>query len=367
MAVTLQAGTGTVSPTATTSGPAAPSNASFYYHTDHQGSVRAVTDQSGAVVNSYAYDSYGTAEESVESLAQRFRYTGREYDALTGLYHYRARAFDPETARFLQEDPLWFGAGDMNVYRMTWNNPVNWTDPSGMSAVEDGGLRGAIMKAAPGVAYAGNAVSCGFSVLAGIIDVINTAQNEGFSIQNVATYTVRAGGIALECGAGTKAVKKLYDSCGGSILIETAFFGAGLAAANIDFLLSYGKSFDGETKIMTRAGYAAIKAQGLAQSHRTVLPPSAEHAECRAGGRRRQAHPDQDDAGASIPCRGLGRQGGDHDRRAERQRISRSVPAVPVRRRNAVRRLGERRGAEGRRQGVDGGLHRKLRPPHRRQ
>jgi hypothetical protein len=32
-----------------------------------------------------------------------------------------------------------------------------------------------------------NAVSCGSAVLAGIMDVINTAQSEGFSVQNVAT------------------------------------------------------------------------------------------------------------------------------------------------------------------------------------
>ena len=141
LAVTLPVGTtGTRSPTTSLSGPAAPSNLSYYYHTDHQGSVRAITTRR-AVTNAYAYDSYGTAEELVESLAQRFRYTGREYDALTGLYHYRARAYDPQTARFLQEDPLWFDAGDLNVYRMTWNNPVNWTDPSGKFAgVEYGKL-----------------------------------------------------------------------------------------------------------------------------------------------------------------------------------------------------------------------------------
>jgi RHS repeat-associated protein len=133
LAVTLQAGAGPSSPTAFLSGPAAPSNVSYYYHTDHQGSVRAITDQSGAVTNAYAYDSYGTAQESVESLAQRFRYTGREYDALTGLYHYRARAYDPDTARFLQEDPIWFEAGDLNVHRYVGNNPVNWVDPNGMS------------------------------------------------------------------------------------------------------------------------------------------------------------------------------------------------------------------------------------------
>jgi RHS repeat-associated protein len=137
LAVTLHAGTGPSSPTAFLSGPAAPSNVSYYYQTDHQGSVRALTNQSGAVTNSYAYDSYGTALESVESLAQRFRYTGREYDALTELYHYRARAYDPDTARFLQEDPLGFDAGDLNVYRYVSSNPANWADPFGKNASQN--------------------------------------------------------------------------------------------------------------------------------------------------------------------------------------------------------------------------------------
>ncbi|MGP4689697.1 hypothetical protein ACSV5K_25555, partial [Agrobacterium pusense] len=35
---------------------------------------------------------------------------------------------------FLQEDPIWFEAGDLNVYRYVWNSPANWTDPSGMAA-----------------------------------------------------------------------------------------------------------------------------------------------------------------------------------------------------------------------------------------
>ena len=145
LAVTLNTGT-------------TPATSSYYYHTDHQGSVRAITDQNGAVTNAYAYDSYGTAEESVELLAQRFRYTGREFDALTGLYHYRARAYDPQTARFLQEDPLHFKAlqpkrgleiddelveaaglsgtegvyaSELNVYRYVSSNPVIYVDPTG--------------------------------------------------------------------------------------------------------------------------------------------------------------------------------------------------------------------------------------------
>ena len=46
-----------------------------------------------------------------EKRDQPFRYTGREWDEATGLTHYRARAYDPATGRFLQEDPIWFLAG----------------------------------------------------------------------------------------------------------------------------------------------------------------------------------------------------------------------------------------------------------------
>jgi Flp pilus assembly pilin Flp len=53
---------------------------------------------------------------------------------VTGLYHLRNREYDPGSGRFLQEDPIWFNAGDLNVYRYTWNNPLKYTDPSGTTA-----------------------------------------------------------------------------------------------------------------------------------------------------------------------------------------------------------------------------------------
>ena len=97
-----------------------------------------ITDGSGTPVSRFAYGAYGQAEVALDTLAQPYRYTGREYDTETGLHHYRARAYDAATGRFLQEDPIWFAAGDLNVYRYTWNNPANWTDPSGMTAVAGG-------------------------------------------------------------------------------------------------------------------------------------------------------------------------------------------------------------------------------------
>jgi RHS repeat-associated protein len=45
----------------------------------------------------------------------------------------RARYYDPTTGRFLTEDPIGFSNGDINVYRYSFNGPVNLDDPSGLA------------------------------------------------------------------------------------------------------------------------------------------------------------------------------------------------------------------------------------------
>ncbi len=103
----------------------------LYYHHNHQGSISHITNNSGTVVNSYAYDSYGIRISVIESVIQPYSYTGREYDVESGLYFYRARYYDANTGRFLSEDPIRFRAGDQNFYNYVFNNPVNLTDPDG--------------------------------------------------------------------------------------------------------------------------------------------------------------------------------------------------------------------------------------------
>ncbi len=103
----------------------------FYYQGDHLGSVRALTDATGLVANSYDYDAYGNIEASSESVTQPFTYTGREFDAESGLYYYRARYYDAATGRFINQDPIGFAAGDLNLYRYVFNSPVNLRDPDG--------------------------------------------------------------------------------------------------------------------------------------------------------------------------------------------------------------------------------------------
>ena len=60
-------------------------------------------------------------------------YTGKPYDAVTGLSDYGFRDYSPTHARFITEDPIQDGE---NWFAYVGNNPVNWIDPWGLSAVD---------------------------------------------------------------------------------------------------------------------------------------------------------------------------------------------------------------------------------------
>ncbi|MEM7758156.1 MAG: RHS repeat-associated core domain-containing protein [Cyanobacteria bacterium P01_A01_bin.40] len=111
--------------------------------TDHQNSVRVVLDRQGNVVNQISYDSFGQiTNETNPDVDFRFSYTGREFDAETGNYYYRARYYDPSAGRFISEDPISFAAGDSNIYRYVGNNPLFYLDPSGFCGVSSSGGSG---------------------------------------------------------------------------------------------------------------------------------------------------------------------------------------------------------------------------------
>lgn len=73
----------------------------YFYHFDGLGSVAELTGAGGAVVEEYAYDVFGKvrmADASGNVLSESgvgnpYFFTGRRYDADTGLYHYRARSY----------------------------------------------------------------------------------------------------------------------------------------------------------------------------------------------------------------------------------------------------------------------------------
>lgn len=100
------------------------------------GSTEALVDASGAITTRYTYDAFGLTSETGASSTNPFRYTGREDDG-TGLYSYRARYYSPRFHRFISEDPLGYTGGDFNFYSYAMNDPINYTDPLGLDAVDN--------------------------------------------------------------------------------------------------------------------------------------------------------------------------------------------------------------------------------------
>jgi RHS repeat-associated protein len=118
-------------------------------HSNQQYSITAVTTSAGAIAERYAYSAYGEptildGSGSViasSAISNRYSYTGREWDATVGLYHFRARWMSPKSGRFLTRDPI--GYKLLSLYLYVSNNPHLYSDPSGhMPQMVAGALAG---------------------------------------------------------------------------------------------------------------------------------------------------------------------------------------------------------------------------------
>ncbi len=105
-----------------------------WLHADHLGSVIATSNASGSVSSHMAYGPYGETRAGDSNL-MRFRYTGQHYLDQLGLHYYKARFYSASLGRFLQTDPIGTADG-LNLYAYVGNNPINFNDPSGLSAAE---------------------------------------------------------------------------------------------------------------------------------------------------------------------------------------------------------------------------------------
>ncbi len=102
-----------------------------YYILDGVASTVAMLNGSGTIQTEYTYEPFGKTTLSGSSSTNAAQFTGRENDG-TGLYYYRARYYSPTLQRFISQDPIGFTGGDTNLYAYVGNNPINYTDPSGL-------------------------------------------------------------------------------------------------------------------------------------------------------------------------------------------------------------------------------------------
>ncbi len=113
----------------------------YYYVTDHLGSVLAVVDANGNVVERYEYDAWGKVLSVTDAegnaltrsaIGNRILWQAREYSWTTGLYYFRNRWYDPTIGRWISKDPIGIQGG-INLYEFCEGNPIMDVDPDGCS------------------------------------------------------------------------------------------------------------------------------------------------------------------------------------------------------------------------------------------
>ncbi|AGA25127.1 RHS repeat-associated core domain-containing protein [Singulisphaera acidiphila] len=112
----------------------------LYVQQDANWNVTAITDKTGAVVERYIYDPYGQASVlaanwtalGLSAYGWVYLHQGGRYDGVSALYSFRHRDYSATLGRWTSQDPLKFRAGDTNLFRYTFGNPITFNDPTGL-------------------------------------------------------------------------------------------------------------------------------------------------------------------------------------------------------------------------------------------
>ncbi len=129
-----------------------------FYQSDAVGSVTGLTDGAGSVVDNYAYTPFGTTLYANGAVDNGYQFDGTlgVSKEAAGLLAMRARDYDPQTASFTSQDPLFMSGDVENLYRFADNNPISGADPSGdvifliAAAILEGLLEGGLVDAGIG-------------------------------------------------------------------------------------------------------------------------------------------------------------------------------------------------------------------------
>jgi RHS repeat-associated protein len=117
-----------------------------YLHRDYQGTILALTNDAGVLVEKRHFDAWGELKQVHDGAGNALAkltildrgYTGHEHLQTVGLIHMNGRLYDPAIHRFLQpdnyvQDP--YNTQNYNRYGYCYNNPLKYTDPSGEELV----------------------------------------------------------------------------------------------------------------------------------------------------------------------------------------------------------------------------------------
>ena len=203
-------------------------NAGTYFnHPDHLGSASLITDSKSQVAQRVEYLPFGSVWKNTGSVDFARKFNGKPLDSTTGLYYYGARYYDPELGRWITpdstiEDP--FNPQTLNRYSYVSNNPLKYTDPTGLKKKKWKQWLGKIIGA----------------------------------IAAVVTFAVTGGNLAA-----AYAVYNLVDSVT-TAAVNGGDIGRALAAAVVSTALNFALPGAGSTSFLINAGVNAARSAGIA-------------------------------------------------------------------------------------------------------
>ena len=160
------------------------------------------------------------------------KYAGYFYDAETGLYYLNARFYDPETARFIQQDSYSGNILDplsLNLYTYAQNNPISYYDPTGHS------IKSLLKKAKDTVKKAASTIKAVATIAK---PVVKQAVKSTVSIAKTVTTTAINSGVRSAIQPVREAVKYVTNATEnirgqyetGLALMKTSMFSSGANA-----------------------------------------------------------------------------------------------------------------------------------------
>lgn len=205
-----------------------------YFHTDHLGSVVAVTNAAGQVLR-MSYDAWGkrrnfdgTPLATAPQLPTTRGYTSHEMLDDLALVHMNGRLYEPVLGRFVSADPVidgLYGTQGLNQFSYVRNNPLSLTDPSGHKKLDpngnysltpgSGNSSGCTATAA---GPAGQAAVCGVNVNSNTQITVTNDQGQVTNSTNVTAINVNpATGTGTYVDTYSSGLRESYNVVGGQI------------------------------------------------------------------------------------------------------------------------------------------------------
>jgi RHS repeat-associated protein len=198
--------------------------ARYYLAYDQVGTLRVVTDSTGAVVKRIDYDTFGNVvADTNPAFSVPFGFAGGLHDRDTGLVRFGYRDYDPETGRWTAKDPILFAGGDVGLYGYCLNDPVNLVDLMGLSVSSfvENFAKGVAVGAVTGVAIGAVAVG---AAAAGVPVAVVTG-----TLGAVAAVGAIVGGANI----GMNICNENWDGVAHSVGTFSGGFALGFAGAKI--------------------------------------------------------------------------------------------------------------------------------------